>query len=90
MLRRAGMTWLLVEPRRQAVELHTAIEEPEDMKTSDRGLKHVCPACESKYYDLRREVVTCPRCGAKPRAAKVPAAARPARKTGGTTFWRYP
>ncbi len=42
-LSQAEVTWLLVEPRRQAVELRTSIEEPEDMNTSDRGLKHVCP-----------------------------------------------
>ncbi len=89
MLRQAGVTWLLVEPRRQAVELHTSIEEPEDMKPSDRGLKHVCPECATKYYDLRKEVVACPICGVKPLAAKVPKAAQPARKTGRTTFVRY-
>jgi uncharacterized protein (TIGR02300 family) len=60
------------------------------MNTSDRGLKHVCPECETKYYDLRKEVVVCPRCGAKPLAAKVPKAAQPARKTGRTTFGRNP
>ncbi len=89
MLRQAGVTWLLVEPCRQAVELHTSIEEPEDMNTSDRGLKHVCPECATKYYDLRKEVVACPRCGAKPLAKKVPKAAQPARKTDRTTFGRY-
>ncbi len=89
MLRQAGVTWLLVEPRRQAVELHTSIEEPEDMNPSDRGLKHVCPECATKYYDLRKEVVACPRCGAKPLALKVRKAAQPARKTGRTTFGRY-
>jgi hypothetical protein len=60
------------------------------MNTIDRGLKHVCPACEIKYYDLRRKVVACPRCGAKPLAPKVSRAARPVRKTGGTTFGRFP
>ena len=73
----------------QAGELHTLIEETEDMNTSDRGLKHVCPACATKYYDLRREVVACPKCGAKPLAVKVPGAAQPARKTGRTTLGRY-
>ena len=90
MPRRAGVTWLLVEPRRQAVELQTSSEEPEDMNTTDRGLKHVCPKCASKYYDLGKAVVACPICGAKPLAAKVPKAAPPARKTGRTTFGRYP
>ncbi len=79
-----------MEPRRQAVELHTSIEEPEDMNTSDRGLKHVCPECATKYYDLRKEVVACPRCGAKPLALKVRKAAQPAKKTGPKAFGRYP
>ncbi len=73
----------------ETVELHTLIEETEDMNTSDRGLKHVCPACATKYYDLRREVVACPRCGAKPLAAIDPKATQPARKTGRTTLGRY-
>ncbi len=25
------------------------------MNTSDRGLKHVCPECATKYYDLKKE-----------------------------------
>jgi rubrerythrin len=89
MLRQAGVTWLLVEPRRHAAELHTSIEEPKDMNALDRGSKHVCPKCTTMYYDLRKKVVACPKCGAKPLAAKVPKAA--ARKTGRTTLhfsWR--
>ena len=42
--------WLIVESRRLAVELHTSIEEAEDMNTSDRGLKHVCPECATKFF----------------------------------------
>lgn len=60
------------------------------MNTLDRGLKHVCPECTTKYYDLGKEFVVCPRCGAKPLAAKVPKAAHPSRKTGRTRFGRYP
>ena len=67
-----------------------SIEEPEDMNASDRGSKHVCPECTTKYYDLRKEVVACPRCGTKPRAAKLPKAAEAAKKTGRTIFGRYP
>ena len=74
----------------QAAELHASMEELEDMNTSDRGLKHVCPECEIKYYDLKKEVVVCPRCGVKPAIAKVLKSARPAKKTGRTAFGRYP
>ena len=83
------MIWLLAEPRHQAVELHTSIEEPEDMNTSDCELKHVCPECASKYYDLRKEIVACPKCGAMPIAAKVLKAVQPVRETGRTTFGPY-
>ena len=72
----------------QAVELLTLIEEPEYMITSDRGLKHVCPECATKYYDLKKKVVACPRCGAKPPAAINPKATQPARKTGRMTLGR--
>ena len=60
------------------------------MNTSDRGSKHVCPKCAAKYYDLGKEVVVCPRCGAGAPAAKAPKAAQPARKLGRTKFSRYP
>ncbi len=58
------------------------------MSTSDRGLKHVCPECATKYYDLRKAVVLCPRCGSKPLVAKVPKAASPAKKVGRTAWAR--
>ena len=64
----------------QAVELHSLIEETEDMNTSDRGLKHVYPECAARYYDLKREVVACPKCGVKPPAAINPKATQPARR----------
>ncbi len=73
----------------QAVESHTLIEEHEYMNTSDRGLKHVCPECATKYYDLKKKVATCPRCGTKPPAAIVPKATQSARKTGQTTSRWY-
>ena len=79
-----------MEPRRQAVELHTSTEEPEDMNTSDRGSKHVCPKCTSKYYDLGKQLVACPICGANLPAAKAPKAAAPAKKASRTIFGRYP
>ncbi len=73
----------------QAVELLTSIEEPEDMNTSDRGMKHVCPECTVKYYDLKKKVATCPRCGAKPPVAINSKAPQPAKKTGQTTSRWY-
>lgn len=45
------------------------------MSTADLGSKHLCPNCATKYYDLKKTVVLCPRCGAKPLVASVPKAA---------------
>ena len=73
-----------------AVESHMSIWEPEDMNVSERGLKHVCTVCATKYYDLRKKTIACPICGTEPPAPKVPKAALPARKTGRLTFGRYP
>ncbi len=35
----------------------------------DLGQKHTCFRCASKFYDLRRTPVTCPKCGADQREA---------------------
>ena len=59
------------------------------MNPSDYGVKHVCLECATKYYDLNREIVSCPQCGTKPPAIKSRKAAPPARKTGRTTFGRF-
>lgn len=74
----------------QVVEPRASTEELEQMNTSERGSKHVCPKCATKYYDLRKAVVVCPRCGAEPPAPKLRKAPQPARKTARTTFGRYP
>lgn len=59
------------------------------MNLSDRGLKHVCHECATKYYDLKKKVVACPKCGTHPRAPKIPKVSPPAKKTGHSTFGRY-
>ncbi|MEP3429722.1 MAG: TIGR02300 family protein, partial [Roseibium sp.] len=33
------------------------------MAKPELGTKRLCPGCGSKYYDLNREPVTCPKCG---------------------------
>jgi len=58
------------------------------MNRSDRGLKHVCTECMIKYYDLKKEVVACPKCGANPPAPRLRRAA-PSRKGGRTAFGRH-
>ena len=34
------------------------------MVKKEWGKKHFCPKCETKFYDMNREVLTCPNCGA--------------------------
>ncbi len=58
------------------------------MDRQDRGQKHVCPDCATKYYDLKRPVIACPKCGAGPAVAK-PRRAR-ARAAAAIAEKRYP
>ena len=61
------------------------------MNASPRGAKHVCPECESKYYDLNKADPVCPSCGAKPSTERL-LKSRPsaARKSAGKAFSRFP
>ena len=34
-------------------------------KGAERGHKRTCPSCESRFYDLNRDPVTCPMCQEK-------------------------
>jgi len=51
------------------------------MVKAEWGMKRICPSCGARYYDLHREPVQCPKCGAaydletlsKTRRAKVAA-----------------
>ena len=47
----------------------------------DLGSKYVCYKCGTKFYDLKKPVPACPKCGADQRAAPVakPLSARAAR-----------
>ncbi len=33
------------------------------MTKPDLGTKHLCPGCGTKFYDLKRTPITCPKCG---------------------------
>ncbi|MGF1593866.1 MAG: FYDLN acid domain-containing protein [Kiloniellaceae bacterium] len=35
------------------------------MLKAERGIKHSCTECGCKYYDLKKKVAACPKCGAK-------------------------
>lgn len=67
---------------------HLSFEELEDMNTPDLGSKHICPNCAIKYYDLKKAVVVCPKCGAKPLVAGAATASPPVRKAGRTASRR--
>jgi hypothetical protein len=56
------------------------------MNRADRGLKHHCPKCAIKYYDLGRKTITCPQCGAKPAEAKLSRSSYVAKKSSPTRF----
>ncbi len=60
------------------------------MSNISRGSKHVCPDCVIKYYDLGKEVVTCPKCGAAPAVTVVLKSKRPIKKSGRMQSGRYP
>lgn len=34
------------------------------MPKDEWGLKRVCPSCATRFYDLQRDPMTCPSCGA--------------------------
>ncbi len=52
------------------------------------GLKHICPACDSRYYDLKKTGAKCPSCGADRPQAKLVASGNPVRRTR-SSFGRY-
>lgn len=33
------------------------------MAKEEWGLKHTCPNCSTKFYDLLKEPIVCPKCG---------------------------
>jgi uncharacterized protein (TIGR02300 family) len=39
-------------------------KKPAATKENPLGKKHVCYSCGTKFYDLNKETVICPRCGA--------------------------
>jgi uncharacterized protein (TIGR02300 family) len=60
------------------------------MTTPDLGSKYVCPDCTTRYYDLNKTPVACPKCGAKPPVAKVPKSSGAAKKAARPAYRRFP
>jgi len=48
------------------------------MPAKDLGTKHTCFKCSTKFYDFKKPVAVCPKCGADQRAS--PALKAPAEK----------
>lgn len=53
-----------------------------------RGTKRVCQACQVRFYDLLRDQIVCPSCGAHYTPAVQPALVLGTRKSAGKTGWR--
>jgi uncharacterized protein (TIGR02300 family) len=51
-----------------------------EISKATRGTKRVCQACEVRFYDLSRDPIVCPSCGAKYALAAMPVAEPSARK----------
>jgi uncharacterized protein (TIGR02300 family) len=50
------------------------------MPKDEWGVKRVCPTCSTRFYDLQRDPMTCPNCGAQFTVESLTAAkARPGR-----------
>lgn len=50
------------------------------MAPKDLGNKHTCFKCQTKFYDLRKPVPLCPKCGADQRESPALKAPPPDRK----------
>ena len=48
------------------------------MAKPELGTKRLCPSCGTKYYDLGRDPITCPKCGTVFTAMTVPLRAKAA------------
>lgn len=48
------------------------------MAKPDLGSKHKCQNCGTKFFDLNKDPITCPKCGTIAQATAAVAAARPA------------
>ena len=57
------------------------------MKISERGLKHICQECKIMFYDLKKEIVICPKCGTEPSKAKLLKSTRVAGKPARPVNW---
>jgi uncharacterized protein (TIGR02300 family) len=57
---------------------HSANEGPSAMAKPELGAKRVCVSCQTRFYDLARSPVVCPKCGTE----QPPEQPRPRRVSG--------
>jgi uncharacterized protein (TIGR02300 family) len=71
----------------QALRGHPITITLEDKKAA-RGTKRECQACETRFYDLSREPIVCPSCGAPYQPAAQPVPEAHAGPSTDKTGWR--
>jgi uncharacterized protein (TIGR02300 family) len=61
-----------------------------EISKATRGTKRVCQACEVRFYDLSRDPIVCPSCGAEhtPVAPRIVEAGTRGAPFSGKTGWR--
>jgi hypothetical protein len=66
------------------------IDSASQASKAARGTKRVCQSCEVRFYDLARDPIVCPICGAHNSASAAPVLTLAARSDGpgGKTAWR--
>jgi ribosomal protein L37AE/L43A len=75
--------------RAMRFETKNPIGESKKMNKTDRGLKHLCPDCGTKYYDLKKKIVVCPKCGAGVAKPKLRSSGRPIKKLSRAMHSRF-
>lgn len=69
----------------RVLEARLTLNEKFALYRAARGTKHVCPACEARFYDLKRSPIVCPACS----SLFVPPPPLRAKPLGGTrNRWR--
>jgi uncharacterized protein (TIGR02300 family) len=58
-------------PRRVVYFARAQVQEGHPAMARDLGTKYVCYKCGTKFYDLKKPVPACPKCGADQREAPV-------------------
>jgi uncharacterized protein (TIGR02300 family) len=92
-VRRRGLAPAAQSDKHQDLRDHsiTAITATSEQMKATRGTKRVCQACAARFYDLSRDPIVCPSCGAHhvPKApALVANTGTSASGFAGKTGWR--